>query len=70
VGSDLPVLLAPAATSVMSTEPDGVGLLGGSDAGTDLLGGLLVVAASPEQVSAIIGGASDGPLWLALRANG
>jgi Flp pilus assembly protein CpaB len=70
VGSDLPVLLAPAATSAVSTEPDGVALLGGSDAGTDLLGGLLVVAASPEQVSAIIGGASDGPLWLALRANG
>jgi Flp pilus assembly protein CpaB len=70
VGSDLPVLLAPAATSAVSTEPDGVALLGGSDAGTDLLGGLLVVAASPEQVPAIIGGASDGPLWLALRANG
>lgn len=70
VGSDLPVLLAPGSASTVSTETDGVSLLGGSDASTDVPAGLLVVAASPQQVSAIVGGASDGPLWLALRPNG
>jgi pilus assembly protein CpaB len=63
VAANLPVLVAP----TPQTDTDG-GLVGGLATGAgDLGGGLVVVAASPPQVRALVGAASEAPLWFSLR---
>lgn len=64
VGSDLRVLLAGGQGT--PARPQSTGPLGSVANGDDLLGGLLVVAASPAQARAIVAGAAEAPLWLVL----
>ena len=65
VGRDVAVVLSGGSTT---TEPaGGIGPLGPADVGADLLGGLLVVAASPAQVTSIVAGAAESPLHLVVR---
>lgn len=69
VASNLAVLLTPG-SSAASAGGDGpsTNTLLSSTASADLLGGLVVVAASHAQARAIVAGAARAPLWLALRA--
>lgn len=67
VGRDLPVVLAPTDPGSSAADAGGLAALTPGDATTDLLGGLLVVAARPDQVSAILAGSADGALWLAVQ---
>lgn len=65
VGTDLAVLLSGSAGS--AGEAAGIDPLAGADVGSDPLGGLLVVAASPTQARSIVAGAAQSPLWLVMR---
>lgn len=68
VGRDLAVLLVGDrldAEQVGVVDPFGSG-----GVGENLLGGLLVVAASPAQVASIVAGSADSPLWLVVRRPG
>jgi Flp pilus assembly protein CpaB len=59
VGRDLVVLHSAGSSSDPDATPD--------LAADDLLGGLVVVAATDREVLDIVGGAADGPLWASLR---
>lgn len=65
VGRDVAVVLAGG--SMQPASAGGIGPLAVADGGADLLGGLLVVAASPSQVTSIVAGAAESPLHLAVR---
>jgi pilus assembly protein CpaB len=67
VGRDLAVLLVGDrldAEQVADVDPFGSGV------SENLLGGLLVVAASPAQVASIVAGSAESPLWLVVRRPG
>lgn len=59
VGRDLVVLHSGGSSSDPDATPD--------LAADDLLGGLVVVAATDREVLDVVGGAADGPLWASLR---
>jgi hypothetical protein len=65
VGRDVAVVLAGG--SPVADRGGVIGSLGSADVGADLLGGLLVVAASPAQVTSIVAGAAESPLHLVVR---
>lgn len=68
VGRDLPVLAADGPVMADAESPGVVSGLSVSPQ-TGVPGGLLVVAASPEQASAIVASGADGSLWLAVRGS-
>jgi pilus assembly protein CpaB len=62
VGRDLVVLHSAGSSS----GPDATDAM----AADDLLGGLVVVAATDREALDIVGGTADGPLWVSLRQSG
>lgn len=66
VGRDLAVLLAPQSPSDTDAGEAALGVIGGTSP-PDLIGGIVVVAATQDQAAAIVGAAADGTLWVALR---
>lgn len=65
VGRDLPVLLV--GDRVGTEQGASLDPFGSGAADENVIGGLLVVAASPAQVAPIVGGAAESPLWLVVR---